>query len=78
MQYRHTSSLKKIVHCVPQGSILGHLLLLLCINELPLNIQGVKLVLSADSNNILFVDKNHDVLQQKNFICYERIGVMVS
>jgi len=53
-QYRYTSSLKRIVHCVPQGSILGHLLLLLYINDLPLNIQGVKLVLFADDTK----DKN--------------------
>ena len=48
MQCRCTSSFKKIVHCVPQGSILGHVLLLLYANNLPLNIQGVNLVLFAD------------------------------
>jgi hypothetical protein len=40
---------------VPQGSILGHL------NDLPLNIQGVKLVLFSDDTN----DKNKDAFQQK-------------
>jgi hypothetical protein len=42
---------------------LGLLLFLLYINELPLNTQVVKLVLFADNNNILVVNKNHDVPQ---------------
>jgi len=66
------------VHGLSQGSNLGPLLFLLFKNALPLNTQGVKSVLFADNNNILVVDKNHNGLQQKNFICYERIRVMVS
>jgi hypothetical protein len=56
--------LKKIVHGVPKGWILGPLLFLLYINPIPLNIQGVKLVSFADDANILLVDKNEDALQQ--------------
>ena len=39
-------------------------MLLLCINDLPLNIQGVKLFLFADDTNML-VGKNEDAFQQK-------------
>jgi hypothetical protein len=35
------------------------------INDIPLNIHGIKLVLLADDTNILVVDKNEDDLQQK-------------
>ena len=62
-QYRYISSFRKIVHGVPQGLMLEPLLLLLYINDILLNIQGVKLVLFADDTNILVVDKNEDALQ---------------
>jgi len=35
------------------------------INDLPLNIQGAKLILYADDTNILVVDKNEEALQTK-------------
>jgi Reverse transcriptase (RNA-dependent DNA polymerase). len=62
-QYRHTSSLRKIVHGEPQGSVLGPLCLNLYINDLPFNIQGVELVLLGDDTNILVPDKIEDALQ---------------
>ena len=64
-QYRHIFSFRKMIHGETKGSILGPLLFLLCINAIPLSILGVKLVLFADDTNILTVDKNEDVLQQK-------------
>jgi len=39
-------------------------LFLFYINNIPLKIQGVKLVLFADDTNILVVDRNKDPLQQ--------------
>ena len=47
------SSPTVIAHGVLQDSILGPLLFLVYINDLPLNIQEAKLVLYADDTNIL-------------------------
>jgi hypothetical protein len=54
----YISTTRKIEHGVPQGSILGPILLSLYINALPLNVTGSKIVLSADDTNILLSEKN--------------------
>jgi hypothetical protein len=76
IQYRYISSFRNILHAVPQVSILDSYLFLLYINDVPLNIQGVKLVFFVEDRNTL-VDKNKNALQQK-ILCYERIRDMVS
>jgi retron-type reverse transcriptase len=56
-QHRFQSSLRATSNGIPQGSILEPLLFLIYINDLPLNIQGAKLILYADDTNVLSVEK---------------------
>ena len=63
--YKHSSSLRKNLNSVPQGSILGPLLFLIYINDLPYCFQGTKFVLYADDTNILIVDKEEKILEHK-------------
>jgi len=55
----------KIRHGVSQASVLGQLLFLLYISELPLNIHGANLILFADNINVLNSDIDVDALQNK-------------
>jgi len=50
---------------VPQGSILGPLLFLVYVNDLPLNITDAKLILYADDTNVLVTSNNEDDLQAR-------------
>jgi hypothetical protein len=60
------SNWSKIQHGVPQGSVLGPLLILLFINDLPLAIGGpATLILFADDTSLLVTDKNLSILITK-------------
>ena len=50
---------------VPQGLVLGVFLLLLYINDLPVNIHDANLVMSADDINVLISDSDERLLQTK-------------
>jgi hypothetical protein len=62
-QGTYVSTTREIAHGVPQGSILGPVLFLLYINDLPLNIMGSKIVLFADDTNILVSRENLNTVQ---------------
>lgn len=61
------SKFASMPHGVPQGSILGPILFLLYINELPSHISKAETILFADDTNIIFNDlKIHDLQSKIN------------
>jgi hypothetical protein len=60
-----TSNLNEIKRDAPQGSVLGPLLFLLFINDLPDALPLAKVVLFADDTNILLINNSIEALNVK-------------
>jgi Reverse transcriptase (RNA-dependent DNA polymerase). len=60
-QYIYFSSYKVLKHLMPQESVVGALLFLMYINDLPSNVKETELVLFVDDTNLLITERDENV-----------------
>lgn len=60
----YISLFKEIKHGIPQGSVLGPFLLLLYVKNLPLNLQGAKVIIFVEDTNTVLTEINHKYSQE--------------
>jgi hypothetical protein len=62
------SERERIIHGIPQGSILGPLLLILYSNDLPTTLNNISIrVLYADDTSVIIMNKTASIPEQNQY-----------